>query len=304
MPAQGAPSVQSSAANHGYPPAQPPAHMSAPAAGTGAPSLAGTAITSAVGAAVGSMVGTAVSNSLSRKSGGSIEESNSTTTSTLSPTAPTALADFSSTSTTSASDVSTNAAYGFTYPSTLPHTTRFAATTEAPTSTQAARSPLDGQAGVRLAFPGVGQPELQNILRGSHSFGTSVQDAVVRSLGVSAGRVVLQDVSVFPGASEKEPPSTMVTLLLLPDERLLPTEPSAEELADEITRQLSHGTSYLTRQLRLAFPQLPDAALQAGVVKTVALAGVGTGVSSASKGKPPVGTWVLCTLLAGTLVWL
>lgn len=149
---------------------------------------------------------------------------------------------------------------------------------------------------MRLVFPGLGQSELQNNFRGSHSFGALVHDAVVRSLGVAAGRVVVKDVSAFPKSTEADSPKVEVTLTLLPDERLLPTEPSAQELADEINRQLNQSTSYLNRQLRFAFPEQPDA----DTVKAVRMAQANPERSSASS---PLGAGVMCTLLL-TLVWL
>lgn len=276
-------------------------NMPAVPSGAAGPSFARTAVSSAVGAAVGSMMGTAVANSLSHRSGSATEMSN-TTTSTLSPVTPT-IAEFNATSTSDTGDRSTAAAFDSTYPSTQPHTTRFASTTEAPTSTQAARPALGAPAGVRLVFPGVGERELQDSLISTQAFGVSVQDAVVRSVGVSSARVVLQDVSVTPAADEKVPGSAVVTLSLLPDERLLATEPSAQELAHEISRQLSQNTSYLTRRLRLAFPQLSDAFLQAGGVKAVVL-GTDLKANSAIMGSASFGVEILCAILAGVSIWL
>lgn len=157
---------------------------------------------------------------------------------------------------------------------------------------------------MRLVFPGVGEQELRNNFNNAQSFGTSVQDAVVRSVGVSPGRIVLQDVLVTPASNEKKSPSAVVTLSLLPDERLLSTEPSAQELADEIRRQLSQNTSYLTRQLRLVLPELSDVFLQADGAKAVVLAGDNPQASSSTVRRPPFGVDMLCVIFVGVLIWL
>ncbi|XP_026192379.1 cell wall protein RBR3 [Cyclospora cayetanensis] len=221
----------------------------------GGPSLARTALTTAVGAAVGSMVGNAVSNSLMRRpvESGKAEAS-----------------------TTDASE-----------PDTVTPSTAAAST-----ETESTREPLESQATVELVFPGVAESELLSNLRGAQVFGAYVQDAIVRALGVSSDRVVLKSVTTTPGSGDEEPMNVVVTVSLLPDERLLATEPTAKELAEEISRQMVQETSYLRRQLRSAFPQLSTA----GVTTTVELSSAAARAAHSGSNSAYEAAWM--TLLA------
>lgn len=119
-------------------------------------------------------------------------------------------------------------------------------------------------------------------------------------MGVAPGRIVLQDVLVSPGTNEAEPSKVIVTLSLLPDEGLLATEPSAQEVANEINRQLSQSTSYLSRELRSAFPQLSTPIVEASDAKATALSSKNPEASLASSASPSVLFGILCAIVAGT----
>lgn len=130
------------------------------------------------------------------------------------------------------------------------------------------------------------------------SFGTLVKDAVVRSLNVSANRVMLQDVSFFSNTSQGAP-KTVVTLSLLPDEEgQVPTEPSAEEMAGEIRRQLGQDNSSLLRELRLAVPQLKDI----NVIETEVLTSAEPRRGITSGGKSAAGQEILYIFAASVLM--
>ncbi|OEH79030.1 hypothetical protein cyc_07072 [Cyclospora cayetanensis] len=249
----------------------------------GGPSLARTALTTAVGAAVGSMVGNAVSNSLMRRPVESGKAEASTTDASEPDTVTPSVAKPASLDEESGSaraDIETQA-------------TRLAQTAAASTETESTREPLESQATVELVFPGVAESELLSNLRGAQVFGAYVQDAIVRALGVSSDRVVLKSVTTTPGSGDEEPMNVVVTVSLLPDERLLATEPTAKELAEEISRQMVQETSYLRRQLRSAFPQLSTA----GVTTTVELSSAAARAAHSGSNSAYEAAWM-------TLVWV
>ncbi|KAL8426653.1 hypothetical protein Efla_005910 [Eimeria flavescens] len=290
-PVQSAPAMHPPSIAQANLPAQAP---SAPS-GSGAPSFARTAISSAVGAAVGSMVGTSVANSLTQRSG-ETPEAQKTRTTTPGPT----VSILPGSSTEPAKDGASANATAELKPAGVP-------ASEASAAPQTPTPPLARRAAVRLTFPGLGGTELKSSFRSAESFGKTVQDAVVRSVGVPASRVMLDDVSILPGANGGDSSDTVVKLSLLPDERLSPREPSAQELAEEIGRQLKQDTSYLSRQLLLTSPLLPDVMLETDSTESamaVASLQPESKVASATTGSHGCTLGMLFVLTAGALLWL
>ncbi|KAL8431761.1 hypothetical protein ACSSS7_005087 [Eimeria intestinalis] len=139
-------------------------------------------------------------------------------------------------------------------------------TTSGPTVTiapdAAAMTAGTERSSVSLTFSGLDDEKFKAEFADPEAFGTKVRDAVIRALGISADRVVLEDVSVTTTSKRKKTSTVVVRLNLLPSDGLLTSEPSPHNLAEEISRQLSQEGSYLVRELRAATPQLPTALVE------------------------------------------
>ncbi|KAL8446172.1 hypothetical protein Emed_005127 [Eimeria media] len=237
--------------------AAPPAAAAAAAGGGGGPSFMKTAASSAVGAVVGSMAGTALANSLThRDNNNNNNNENKDSTSVQGETTST--------------------------------------TTSGPTVTiapdAAAMTALTQRSNVNLTFTGLDEETFKTNFTDAEAFGTTVRDAVVRALGVSADRVVLEDVSVTTSKNKKKGSTAVVQLTLLPHSGLLSSEPSSHELAEEIRRQLQQNNSFLARELRVAAPQLPTALVETISSKIMRTEGEAEGKTEAKASAANAGT--------------
>ena len=143
-----------------------------------------------------------------------------------------------------------------------------AAATTASSPAEAKEKTLkESQRIIEIAFVAVGEDEFANSVRGPQAFGNKVRDAVVQALGVPASRIVLDEVSIkknsSSNSSSKEPLDVTVRLIAMPEEKTSATEPTAEELAAEVARQVQQPKSFLLRLLFSFFPGFPSPVLAA-----------------------------------------
>ncbi|KAL8446356.1 hypothetical protein Emag_004763 [Eimeria magna] len=186
--------------------------------------------------------------------------------------------------------------------------TNTSTTTSGPTVTiapdAAALTARTERSTVSLTFSGLDDENFRSSFTDAEAFGGTVRDAVVRALGVSPDRVVLEDVSVTTAKNKKNASTAMVRLTLLPHDGLLSSEPSPHELAEEIRRQLQQSTSYLARELRPAAPQLPTASVETIGTKIMRAEGDAEAKSSAANtGTLRFGSgFTLCTAIAAVML--
>ncbi|KAL8269762.1 hypothetical protein Esti_006325 [Eimeria stiedai] len=173
--------------------------------------------------------------------------------------------------------------------------------TIAPDVSAAAQSARSERANVLLTFLGIDEANFKSSFGDAEAFGKTVQDAVARSLGVPAERVVLEDVSVTTTSSNKKGSNAVVRLTLLPPSGLLSSEPSARGLAEEIRRQLDQTDSNLATELRLAAPQLPTALVETIGTKIMV---EDAKVAASKSGAQPFGAGLLYTSVAAAMFLL